>query len=498
MNNNFRLHLTFIMIIFSIFISFVVALLNQNNLKNTLFEAHKLKLEMVEDNILSSLNTIDKAYMLFDKNIAKDMEDKSKVLLGLYQQNPDFRTWDFTSLKKQIGMDIYIINNENVIIHSSYEPDIGLDFRKCCAEFANLLNIRRNEGTFVDDGLDIQQTSGEVKKFSYIPTPDRKYILQLGVSLENGEIFKQFNYFDAEVEIENKFSIIDSIRIFNNDGYVIGRNDQTKEDITFSSDNWEAFKSATKTRKSQEVKGRYNGRDVTYRYVPYAAESARGYSTSRVVEIIYNEDDLHEALSKSRNKFFSQMLIIFTGAIIISMIIARWMARPMYLAFHDSLTGLKNRAAFEEIVKQKLSSKKQNLALMMIDLDNFKLVNDRLGHLEGDQILKMAAYRIQRCVGKSHESTRLGGDEFAVIISGLDENEIIFVASSLIKDIDEQFGEIRFRNQIDISVSIGIAFADSEDDLASLYEKADRALYESKENGKNQFQIFQKTNEAGF
>lgn len=89
------------MIIFSIFISFVVALLNQNNLKNTLFEAHKLKLEMVEDNILSSLNTIDKAYMLFDKNIAKDMEDKSKVLLGLYQQNPDFRTWDFTSLKNK-------------------------------------------------------------------------------------------------------------------------------------------------------------------------------------------------------------------------------------------------------------------------------------------------------------------------------------------------------------------------------------------------------------
>lgn len=180
------------------------------------------------------------------------------------------------------------------------------------------------------------------------------------------------------------------------------------------------------------------------------------------------------------------------------MIIARWMARPMYLAFHDSLTGLKNRAAFEEIVKQKLSSKKQNLALMMIDLDNFKLVNDRLGHLEGDQILKMAAYRIQRCVGKSHESTRLGGDEFAVIISGLDENEIIFVASSLIKDIDEQFGEIRFRNQIDISVSIGIAFADSEDDLASLYEKADRALYESKENGKNQFQIFQKRTKQDF
>ncbi|MFS0643650.1 diguanylate cyclase domain-containing protein [Siminovitchia sp. 179-K 8D1 HS] len=493
MNKNFRLHLTFIMIIFSVFISFVVAFINQNNLKNTLFEAHKLKLEMVEENILSSLNTIDKAYMLFDKNIARDMESKSKDLLKLYKQNPDFSTWDFTSLKKHIGMDIYIINNRNVITHSSYEPDIGLDFRKCCAEFANLLNIRRNEGKFVDDGMDIQQSNGEIKKFSYIPTPDRKYILQLGVSLEDEEIFRQFNYFKAEAELERKFSIIDSIRIYNNDGYLIGRNTMASEDVKSSTRKWETFKSAAKTRTPQEMKGRYNGKDVTYRYVPYEAETARGYSTSRVVEIIYNEADLQEALHKSRSKFFSRLLIIFAGAIMISMIIARWVARPMYLAFHDSLTGLKNRAAFEEIVKQKLSNKKQSLALMMIDLDNFKLVNDRLGHVEGDQILKMAAYRIQRCAGKGHESTRLGGDEFAVIISGLDENGIRFVASSLIKDIDEQFRELRLRYQLNISVSIGIAFAEEEDDLESLYENADRALYESKKNGKNQFQIFKKT-----
>lgn len=493
MNNNFRLHLTFFMIVFSIFISLVVALINQNNLKNTLFEQHKLKLEMVEENILSSLNTIDKAYMLFDKNIAEDMESKSKVLLELYEKNPDFETWDFTALKKQIGMDIYIINDRNVIIHSSFEPDVGLDFRKCCVEFASLLNIRRNEGKFTDDGMDIQQSSGEIKKFSYIPTPDRKYILQLGVSLEDGEIFRHFNYFDTEVELETRFSIIDSIRVYNNNGYVVGRKNKVNEDVKSSTDKWEAFKSAAKTRKPREIKGRYNGKEVTYRYVPYEAESARGYSTSRVVEIIYNENDLHEALAKSRSEFITQLLIIFFGAIVISMIIARWVARPMYLAFHDSLTGLKNRAAFEKIVKEKLSSKKHNFALMMIDLDNFKLVNDRLGHVEGDQILKVAAYTIQRCAGKGHESTRLGGDEFAVIISGLDENGIRFVASSLIKDIEEQFCEIRRSNQIDISVSIGIAFADPEDDLESLYEKADRALYESKKNGKNQFQIFKKT-----
>jgi diguanylate cyclase (GGDEF)-like protein len=227
--------------------------------------------------------------------------------------------------------------------------------------------------------------------------------------------------------------------------------------------------------------------------VPYEAEIARGYSTNRVVEIIYNENDLNAALSRSRNEFISQLIIIFAGAIFISFTIARWVARPMYLAFHDSLTGLKNRAAFEEIVKEKLGKKSERLALMMIDLDNFKLVNDRLGHAEGDHILKAAAHTIRRCCGKNQEATRLGGDEFAAIFTGVDKNGIQLIASSLIQAINEQFREVNYRNQIDISVSIGIAFANSDDDVESLYEKADRALYDSKANGKNQFQIFGKT-----
>src|SRR5690606_3494507 len=115
--------------------------------------------------ILSSLNSIDKAYMLFDKDMAKTMEANSKELLALYKKNPDFEKWDFKRLKEKYNMDVYILNDRNVVTYSSVEADVGLDFRACCANFSNLLNQRRHEGKFTHDGMDISQNSGEIKKF---------------------------------------------------------------------------------------------------------------------------------------------------------------------------------------------------------------------------------------------------------------------------------------------------------------------------------------------
>ncbi|MBS4219550.1 GGDEF domain-containing protein [Bacillus sp. FJAT-49711] len=486
---NFRLHLTLIIIGFSIFISFIVAFFDQVKLKNRLIEEYETKLSVTEESIIESLHTIDKAYMLFDDDIARKMKKNSDELLALYEKNPHFNEWNFQALKAYYEMDIYIIDDQNVIQYSSFEKDVGLDFHKCCKRLSELLDQRRNEGKFVDDGMDIQQLDGEIKKYSYAPTPDKKYIIELGASLSDGEIFQHFNFLHLANELEKKYTFINNINIYNRGGHLFLINDtKEQQDIKPTSDKWPIFRKALKSGKPMEVKGKWQDLNVTFRYVPYEANVKRGVSTDRVVEIIYNDIPLNEALMDNKKQFILQLLVIFIAAILLSLFIARSIERPMFLAFHDSLTGLKNRAAFEDLISGQLEKKNISTALMMIDLDNFKLVNDRLGHSEGDRILKITAETIASFSGEKDNAVRIGGDEFGVIFANIEVEDIKMIASGMLSLMEQRFRDLP--EDIDISMSIGIAFADPQDNVDTLYAKADSALYRSKNNGKNQYHIY--------
>ena len=174
----------------------------------------------------------------------------------------------------------------------------------------------------------------------------------------------------------------------------------------------------------------------------------------------------------------------------LSSIIARLVAKPIYLAFHDSLTGLKNRAAFDEEIKKRLAKKHGSVALMMIDIDNFKTVNDSLGHGEGDRILCLAAATIQDITDPSHVVARVGGDEFVIILSKINERELKRFAAEMVNKLREELLAQHQLENMDVSISIGIAYATTHDEADTLYNKADHALYKSKENGKNQFNFY--------
>ncbi|MFK2825432.1 GGDEF domain-containing protein [Bacillus sp. B190/17] len=449
------------------------------------------KLKLTEEMILLSLHTIDKAYYLFDNEIVLKMKENSDKLVSLYERNPKVEEWDLQALKKELGMDVYIINEYNRIIHSSLQEDVGLDFRLCCKEFSNLLDQRRKGNKFTHDGMDIQQKSGAIKKYSYVPTPDHKYLIELGYSLDDEEIFKQFNFLKVLAELESTYPSIYKIQIYNSEGFLLGEQPVNKKNMEIPSERRKVFNQAAKDDKMEEMEGKWEGFEAYYRYIPYKAIKDRGISTNRVVEIIYNKNELNRLLSEYKRDFIVQTLLILAAAVILSFIIARLVARPMYLAFHDSLTGLKNRAAFEETLKAIVERKSGKPALMMIDLDNFKLVNDRMGHDEGDRLLKMVAQMIQSCVRKGSVSARLGGDEFAVIFADAERERVLAKASSMLFKMNHSIRCKGDSDQIDVTMSIGIAFADDKDDLDMLYKKADIALYQSKEKGKNQYQIYE-------
>jgi diguanylate cyclase (GGDEF)-like protein/PAS domain S-box-containing protein len=168
--------------------------------------------------------------------------------------------------------------------------------------------------------------------------------------------------------------------------------------------------------------------------------------------------------------------------------------RLQYLANYDSLTGLPNRSLFLDRLNMALENSKRTdtmTGLIYLDLDGFKSINDTMGHLAGDKLLKEVAQRLKNCARKSDTVARLGGDEFTVIVSNAKTIEgVETVAQKIIEIIREP---IRIDGQqIHTSTSLGITlypFSDN-DDAYTLVKQADSAMYHAKKMGKNNFQFY--------
>ncbi|MDX1914871.1 MAG: EAL domain-containing protein [Methylophilus sp.] len=168
-------------------------------------------------------------------------------------------------------------------------------------------------------------------------------------------------------------------------------------------------------------------------------------------------------------------------------------AQMHHQASYDMLTGLPNRRLLIDRLREEISKAKRsgsNVAILFIDLDRFKEINDTLGHHQGDQVLIQAAQRIQQCVRESDTLARMGGDEFVVILSGITEMAHLGrVAQGIIEAMTSPFV---LDNQISyVSASIGIANYPSDvDSLEGLISAADQAMYVAKERGRNGFSFF--------
>lgn len=160
---------------------------------------------------------------------------------------------------------------------------------------------------------------------------------------------------------------------------------------------------------------------------------------------------------------------------------ARRFREARTLADLDALTGLHNRRYFHETLQREITRAQRygrRLALVVGDIDGFKGINDRIGHLAGDAALAEATERVRQVVRASDVPCRIGGDEFAVIVpeSGLDE------AQRLVWRIHQAFAAKPFPHVGRIDVSAGLAELQPQDDAKSLFERADASLYEAKAN----------------
>ncbi len=165
-----------------------------------------------------------------------------------------------------------------------------------------------------------------------------------------------------------------------------------------------------------------------------------------------------------------------------------------HLAYHDCLTGLPSRILFNDRFTISISKGRQDgkkVALMMLDLDHFKEINDNLGHDAGDEVLKDVSTRLTNIVRQTDTVCRLGGDEFALLMPDISSEEIIEeVAQRIMKAIRTPF--IIYGSEIIIGASMGIAiYPEDSENLKTLIKHADVGMYEVKKAGGNNYRYYQ-------
>ncbi len=167
-----------------------------------------------------------------------------------------------------------------------------------------------------------------------------------------------------------------------------------------------------------------------------------------------------------------------------------------FLAYHDPLTSLPNRASFKEIVYNFAKIAKRNnqkFALIFLDLDNFKLINDSYGHDIGDRLLIDTANALKQSLRESDLIFRIGGDEFVILIPDIkNKDSLLPVIQKILHTVAKEYTYDNYT--FTVTCSLGVAlFPDDSDDIETLIRYADLAMYEAKREGKNQYRFFEFT-----
>ena len=234
------------------------------------------------------------------------------------------------------------------------------------------------------------------------------------------------------------------------------------------------------------------------------AATLQGLILDKLEELIkFEKENTQKALITSRNHYVNtrQLLFLLTGlALLLSTLVAHKVITRVseknrqlaYQASHDALTGLINRREFEHRVERAIAHarvQKATHALLYLDLDQFKVVNDTCGHAAGDELLQQLAQILLSSVRYRDTLGRLGGDEFGMLLENCPLDKAIEIANKLLSAIDD-FKFTWAGNTFTLGISIGVVPIDrSTTDIASTMSAADSACYIAKESGRNQVQI---------
>lgn len=208
-------------------------------------------------------------------------------------------------------------------------------------------------------------------------------------------------------------------------------------------------------------------------------------------KLVTSKDSLGELIFTRAKRFTErelQLLEMLIGCLICPIRNALMYREAVECSLKDPLTNVGNRIAMETSLQREVSiatRHAQPLSLLVVDLDHFKNINDSYGHTAGDCVLKDVAKQLENCCREADATYRFGGEEFVVVLNQTNKKGAITTAERIRKHIEEMtttYGD----HSIDMTASIGVSCLQEDDTLQTLFDRADKALYEAKDKGRNQ------------
>ncbi|MGM0674200.1 MAG: diguanylate cyclase domain-containing protein [Spirochaetota bacterium] len=464
------------------------------NIREVIEEKYHNQQQLVEKNILQTVNYIDDAYQIAEQQLNQEMRAYSQQMVAKYREHPDIMEWDLEEMQERFrGYDIYIVDEDLRIIKTTYQDDLGLDFSQF-GSFATILRERMAGDTFEVDRLDLSTQAGVIKKYSYMPSPDNRYLFELSVSIEERyPSFQSLNLFKDATSLTEEYDLVEEIGFYSVEPlrHGVAKLRNTKRpylnpDVPEFEE--ELAREAVITNAMQRGTRALDGIQRSYRFFPALTgdrEHEQGWN-SYVVGIVYNDQVMQEEIGHHRYLFMinvASMAVLFAGFIAVVVYLLK---KFEYLAHHDKLTGLANRKHFVESfnrLKNRAEANGDSIGVVFIDIDKFKEINDRYGHDTGDTVLKSIASRLRNHLKERDLKARMGGDEFLIALADLSSKEQVKeVADRLIAELKKALVVNGW--EIPVSVSAGLSFyPDDSRDLETLIRNADMAMYHEKKKG---------------
>lgn len=481
-------------IIILLAIAIIIIFFNQYINIETLIKAkYESRQKLVEKNILQTVKYINDAYQIAEQDLNQEMKKYSKIMLAKYHLEPEVKNWDLEKMKNEFKYyDIYIINRDLKIIKTTKKSDLGLDFSEF-GSFAKVIRQRLESDFFVVDRIDLATQTGEVKKYSYQPTPDNQYLLELSISVEDKySSFNQLNMFKDASDLTNQYPLVEEISFYSVEpsNYGVAKLQSSKKpylDSDIPQLQKDLARQTVLKKKEQVITFSKNKSNYTLKFFPVLIDSKgnnQGWN-AYVVGITYNDQVMKRELREQKYLFAINILLMLIFFIAFILVIIYLLNKFEYQANHDKLTGLANRKLFFsnfERLKEEADKSGTKLGILFIDIDKFKMINDNYGHNIGDQVLEKIAKRLENNLKENDITARIGGDEFLAALANLNsETEIIQITKRLIAELENPI--VIREIEIPMSISLGISiYPDDAQGLESLIKKADSKMYEAKAN----------------
>ncbi len=280
-----------------------------------------------EQDIIISIRLTHQTFNLYDSSLNEQMRRGFDYLAEEYERSDRTPSrMNLIEVKSKLGdeYDIYIINESGVIEFTTYEPELGVDFKTIPYFFDYLNKIRNSEGFFPDRIVEEQHGVGKIRKFAYMPTPDHRYVLELGYAKTSfPQVRAKISYKESVTKIAQSNPYIERVRIFNSMGKIADNVSEAVDDPTKG-----VLTQLMQQRRDLLIVQPEIKKSVQYLFIDLKSEEY-GSDASQIVEITYNDAMLEKAFFEHVKFIIAVFFLALAIGIIAAFLLSRYLSKPI-------------------------------------------------------------------------------------------------------------------------------------------------------------------------